>query len=60
MEFRDKTVILEENEFLTVPKDIEHRPAADEEVSSMLFEPAGTLNTGNIKGELTRRTLDKV
>lgn len=58
MEFRDHIVELSENEFIVVPKGIEHRPVADEEVSVMLFEPASTLNTGNTKGELTRENLE--
>lgn len=60
MEFRDKTVELKENEFLIVPKGVEHRPVAESEVSVMLFEPSTTLNTGNTKGELTRDTLEKI
>ncbi len=58
MEYRDKTVVINENEFLIVPKGIEHRPVADEEVSIMLFEPVTTLNTGDTKSELTKHTLD--
>lgn len=60
MEYRDKTVIINENEFLIVPKGVEHRPVADEEVSIMLFEPAETLNTGNAEGELTKYVLDRI
>lgn len=60
MEFRDKTIELGEGEFLIVPKGTEHRPVAEEEVSVMLFEPASTLNTGNIKGELTKESLEKI
>ncbi len=60
MEFRDKTVELKENEFLIVPKGIEHRPVAENEVSIMLFEPTTTLNTGNTKGKLTKEVLDKI
>src|SRR6187402_2426879 len=44
MEFRDKTVTINKNEFLIVPKGVEHRPVAEKEVSIMLFEPASTLN----------------
>jgi mannose-6-phosphate isomerase-like protein (cupin superfamily) len=53
MEFRDRHVWLEEGEFLIVPRGFEHRPVADEEVQVMLFEPAGTLNTGDIQDERT-------
>jgi mannose-6-phosphate isomerase-like protein (cupin superfamily) len=58
MEFRDKTVMIKKNEFLIVPRGVEHRPVAPEEVSVMLFEPASTLNTGDTRGELTRDKLD--
>ncbi|MCF6242106.1 MAG: cupin domain-containing protein [Bacteroidales bacterium] len=47
MEFRNKTVELNAGEFIIVPKNVEHRPVAEEEVSVMLFEPATTINTGN-------------
>ncbi|KIX20191.1 mannose-6-phosphate isomerase [Flavobacterium sp. 316] len=60
MEFRDKTVIINENEFLIIPKGVEHKPVADEEVSVMLFEPATTLNTGNIENKRTKHQLDKI
>lgn len=60
MEFRDKTVILHENEFLIVPRGVEHRPVAEEEVSVMLFEPATTLNTGDAENELTKHDLDRI
>jgi len=60
MEYRDKTVDVNENEFLIVPRGVEHRPVAVEEVSIMLFEPASTLNTGDTEGELTKHTLDKI
>jgi len=53
MQFRDHTVTLHEGEFLIVPRGVEHRPAAAEEVSVLLFEPAGTLNTGSAGGERT-------
>ena len=53
MEFRDKTVTINEGEFIIVPKGVEHRPNAKEEAAVMLFEPATTLNTGNIENERT-------
>jgi mannose-6-phosphate isomerase-like protein (cupin superfamily) len=59
MEFRDRTVEINEQEFLIVPRGIEHKPTAENEVSIMLFEPASTLNTGNTKGDLTRDILEK-
>lgn len=61
IEFRDKTVTLEPNNFIVVPRGVEHKPVADEEVWVMLFEPASTLNTGDAEGsELTKATLDRI
>ena len=53
MEFRDRHVWLEEGEFLIVPRGVEHRPVAIDEVHVLLFEPATTLNTGNVVSERT-------
>ena len=60
MHLRDKTITLKENEFIIIPKGVEHKPVALQEVSVLLFEPASTLNTGNIKNERTREALDKI
>jgi mannose-6-phosphate isomerase-like protein (cupin superfamily) len=60
MEFRDKVVPLKAGEFIIVPKGVEHKPVAEQEVSVMLFEPASTLNTGNTKGALTQEHLKKI
>ena len=60
MELRDRTIVLKENEFLIIPRGVEHRPVAEHEVSVMLFEPASTLNTGDTRGEMTRDTLERV
>jgi mannose-6-phosphate isomerase-like protein (cupin superfamily) len=60
MEFRDRTVVLNENEFLIVPKGVEHRPVAIEEVAVMLFEPASTLNTGDVDHAYTKQDLDSI
>ncbi len=60
MEFRDKTIEIKEGELIIVPKGIEHRPAAKEEVSVMLFEPKTILNTGNKRNEFTKEDLEKI
>ena len=60
MEYRDKTVALNENEFVIVPKGVEHRPVAKQEVSVLLFEPVTTLNTGDATSDLTRHQLEKL
>jgi mannose-6-phosphate isomerase-like protein (cupin superfamily) len=60
MEFRDKIVELSEGEVLIVPKGIEHKPVADLEVWVLLFEPASTLNTGNLVNERTKTHLETI
>jgi len=60
MFFREKTVTINEHEFLIVPRGVEHKPVAEEEVSIMLFEPATTLNTGDAESDLTRHELEKI
>jgi len=53
MQFRDREEILEKGEMIVVPRGVEHRPVADEEVHLLLFEPASTRNTGNLVNERT-------
>jgi mannose-6-phosphate isomerase-like protein (cupin superfamily) len=64
MEFREgnqeRAVWIEEGEMIIVPRGVEHRPVADEETEVMLFEPASTLNTGNVSNEFTRRQLNQI
>lgn len=60
MEFRDKTVSIKPGEFIIVPRGVEHKPIAEEEVELLLFEPASTLNTGNITNERTKVKLEKL
>jgi len=60
MELRDHTIELGPGEMLVVPRGVEHRPVADEEVSVLLFEPAGTLNTGNVRSERTVDTPERI
>ena len=60
MELRDQQIWLEEGEFLIVPRGVEHRPVAEEEAWVLLFEPASTLNTGNINNERTLHELERV
>lgn len=58
MDFRDKTLELREGDMIVIPKGTEHRPRASEEVHVMLFEPASTLNTGDVINDLTRKNLE--
>jgi mannose-6-phosphate isomerase-like protein (cupin superfamily) len=60
MDFRDREVWLEEGEFLVVPRGVEHRPVAEEEAQVLLFEPASTLNTGNLRNERTVSDLQHI
>jgi mannose-6-phosphate isomerase-like protein (cupin superfamily) len=60
MQFRDRTEIINEGEFLIVPHGVEHCPAADEEVHIVLIEPRSTLNTGNIINERTVAQLESI
>ncbi len=60
MELRDKIVEVSEGEFIIVPRGVEHKPSAEEEVHIILFEPASTLNTGNVENERTRKELEKI
>jgi mannose-6-phosphate isomerase-like protein (cupin superfamily) len=53
LEFRDRVIELGPGDFVVVPRGVEHRPVADAEVELVLFEPAATLNTGNVLNERT-------
>jgi mannose-6-phosphate isomerase-like protein (cupin superfamily) len=50
---RDRTVRLGPGEFLVVPRGVEHRPEAETETEVLLFEPASTVNTGQVRSERT-------
>jgi mannose-6-phosphate isomerase-like protein (cupin superfamily) len=56
IEFRDRDIWLDEGEFLVVPRGVEHRPVAADDVHVVLIEPSGTVNTGNVENERTVRT----
>jgi mannose-6-phosphate isomerase-like protein (cupin superfamily) len=53
MDFRDHSVTLNQGDFIIVPRGVEHRPAAEQEVEVMLFEPAQIKHTGDVESELT-------
>ncbi len=60
IEFRDSAVWLEEGEFLVVPRGVEHRPVAPEEVLVLLVEPGSTVNTGNVRNERTIESVEEL
>jgi mannose-6-phosphate isomerase-like protein (cupin superfamily) len=60
IEFRNGVAELSANEFLLVPKGMEHRPVAEEEVAVMLFEPENTVNTGNASSDLRKENPETI
>jgi mannose-6-phosphate isomerase-like protein (cupin superfamily) len=56
MELRTGNIEVNEGEFIIIPRGVEHRPVAAEEAEILLFEPATTLNTGNVRNDFTRDT----
>jgi mannose-6-phosphate isomerase-like protein (cupin superfamily) len=64
MDFREdggeQETWVEAGEMIIAPRGMEHRPCADEECEVLLFEPASTLNTGNVENEFTVQHLDRV
>lgn len=56
--FRDGSVDLQKGEMLVVPRNVEHKPCADNECSALVIESAGTVNTGDAGGNLTKNKLD--
>lgn len=60
MQFRDHEEWIEPGEFIVVPRGVEHRPVAPEEVQLMLIEPRGTLNTGNVVNERTVANIESI
>ena len=57
---REREEVVRQGEFIIVPRGVEHRPAADEEVHMMLLEPKTTLNTGNVRNQRTREVLERI
>lgn len=53
MKLRDKDIEVKEGEFIIIPKGVEHKPVADNEVHLLLIEPKTTLNTGNVENDKT-------
>ena len=60
MEFQERSDWIEEGEFIVVPRGVEHRPVAEEVAHVLLFEPASTLNTGNVRNDRTVAELDRI
>jgi len=60
IKLREKDICLNEGEFFIIPRGIEHMPVAEKEVHVLMFEPKGTINTGDIESEKTIDSLEKI
>lgn len=60
IEMKDQTIQLNQGEMVVIPKGVNHKPYAPQEVKILLFEPAITLNTGNIENEQTVKNLEEI
>ncbi len=60
IELRDKKLVLNEGEMVIIPKGVEHKPVAENEVEILLFEPISTVNTGEVNSDLRKGNLDWV
>ena len=60
IELREKAIKLGPGEMVIIPKGVEHKPVAENEVEVMLFEPKSTVNTGTAGGDLTQQNLDVI
>jgi mannose-6-phosphate isomerase-like protein (cupin superfamily) len=60
MDFRDRSITLKEGEFIIVPRGVEHRPVAEQEVEVMLFEPAQIKHTGDVESEMTIHEYERI
>jgi mannose-6-phosphate isomerase-like protein (cupin superfamily) len=60
MDFPEQSMTLSEGDFIIVPRGVEHRPVAEQEVEVMLFEPAQTKNTGDVESELTVQECERI
>jgi len=60
IEFRDKMITLHEGDMLIIPKGVEHKPIAKEEVWVLLFEPSNIKHTGDVEHELTKEKFEKI
>ena len=60
IELRDRNIVLEPGELFIVPRGVEHKPVSEEETAILMFEPAGTTNTGEVAEERTLRELERI
>jgi len=58
IKLQDRDILLNEGEFVIIPRGVEHKPVAEREAHILLLEPASTLNTGNVDNERTVKDLE--
>lgn len=60
IKLQDRDILLNEGEFVIIPRGVEHKPVAEEEAHILLLEPASTLNIGNVENERTVANLERI
>ena len=60
IEMRDQTVDLSPGEIFVVPRGVEHKPSATVETHIVMFEPVGTVNTGDRESDRTVASPDRI
>jgi quercetin dioxygenase-like cupin family protein len=60
IELRNGSIILNEGEYVVIPRGIEHQPSAEEEAQILMFEPISTINTGDQNNEFTIKDIKKL
>ena len=60
MHLRDEIITINEGEFYIVPKGVDHKPVAKEEVHILLFEPLSTKHTGDVVADITVETYESI
>ncbi len=60
MHLHDEIITINEGEFYIVPKGVEHKPVAKEEVYILLFEPLTTKHTGDVKADITVENYEEI
>jgi mannose-6-phosphate isomerase-like protein (cupin superfamily) len=60
IELKDKTITLHKGEFFIVPKGVEHKPIAKEEVHVLLFEPLSIKHTGDVMADITVENYESI
>ncbi len=60
LKFRDNSIVLNQGDMYIIPKGVEHKPIAENEVHVLLFEPIAIKHTGNIKSNLTVEKFESI